>query len=226
MSQTDQYPGCCSPNAVARVGYDVELVADRADHQAVATVIDGVEDERERHFEDLCHLVPVDGQLSEFLDPADERIDPETGDGGVRRQATQEFHPFRRKADLLEGLAQSGFRRARVTCLYPASGKADLSRVVAQMLGPPGKDDGRSLPARDQPHQDRRRHPQVRRRPFLLNHTASALKPEPQPMSIYLSTVQHTRSTSRRLTARAPSALKDTRTGPEPAPLAPSCPRR
>jgi hypothetical protein len=64
-----------------RVGKHVEAVALAPIDNASPMMIDGVENEAERHLKDFRHLAPVGREIHRRFDPAYDGIDPKTRDG-------------------------------------------------------------------------------------------------------------------------------------------------
>ena len=120
----------------------------------MAPVIGRVHQERQRHFEDRRDLERIDAQRDVGLHQPDDRRDDEAGAGRVGRHRPEDFDLRGFEADLLVGLAQRGRGGVGVARFDAAAGKADLARVIGQVIGAL-RQQHRQLVAQHQRHEDR-----------------------------------------------------------------------
>jgi hypothetical protein len=100
-----------------------------------------VEQEGERHFEDVVHLVRIGMVFERRLGPAHDRRHLVSGRGAVVGKPAQHLHARRIEADLLVRFAQRGFFRRAILGIAAPAGKADLPGVIGKVRGALREDD-------------------------------------------------------------------------------------
>src|SRR3990170_599566 len=99
-----------------------------------ALMILRIEEKRERHFEGFRNLERIELELERRLDPAHDRRNPEPRWNFVIGKTADELDAAARQTDFLFRFAQCGCGAIAVGGLDAAAGKADLARMVVQML--------------------------------------------------------------------------------------------
>ena len=125
---------------------------------AVKLMVGRIEKMREWHLEGLGDFERIQRELERRSDNAHQRRDAKTRTRQIVRQSTEKLDMSAIKADLFLGFAQRSVDRRAIHLFQSASGKADLSGVMAQVIGAPGKQNGLRGAVIDQRHQHRRRH--------------------------------------------------------------------
>ena len=92
------------------------------------------------------------------MDDPHQGCDAKTRAGEIVGQGSEELDMPSIETDFFLGLAQGGVNRRAVHCLQSATGKADLARMVVQVVRPPGKQNGLRRTMIDQGHKHCRGH--------------------------------------------------------------------
>jgi hypothetical protein len=108
----------------------------------MALVIRRIEQERQRHLEDVLHLALVQLQLERRRHQADHGRDAKARARVVIRECAQHLHRGGRKADFLVRLTQRSCLRRRVERFRSAAGKAHLSGVRLEVGSPQREEHG------------------------------------------------------------------------------------
>ena len=133
--EVHQHPGRRAPDVVVSIGNGVVAPEPALVSDAVAQVILGVQQEIERHLEDLGDLERIRTQVQRRGDEADHRSDPVPGDGDVLVQPSEQLDPVGGEPDFLLGFAQRRRFERGVLRLGASAGKAYLSGMIVKMRG-------------------------------------------------------------------------------------------
>jgi hypothetical protein len=99
--EDQQHRGRRAPDVAFAIGNRPEVAARRAQHAEVPLLVRGIEDERERHFEDVGDFDGIRRELERRLDPADDRRHAKARHRLVLREMTQHGDVGRGQTDFL-----------------------------------------------------------------------------------------------------------------------------
>ena len=117
-------------------GQDVKTALHAAHRQLVAPVVGGLQDERQRHFEDLGDLAAIRLEGRRRRDEADDWGNPIAGSDQIIVQAADDLDVGSGQPDFLFGFSERRLLRGPVAWVGAAAGKADLPGVARKPLGP------------------------------------------------------------------------------------------
>src|SRR5258706_13294792 len=100
FGQVHQHPGGRAPDVVVAPGEHVEGARSAGEDPAVALMVGGVDDEGERHLEDLGDLEGVGGEGVGRVDEGDHWRHLEAGAGDVEIELPDRLDPLARQPDL------------------------------------------------------------------------------------------------------------------------------
>ena len=168
-----------------------------AQHPEMPLLVGRIEQERQRHFEDVGDFDRVRDERKRRLDPADDRRDAIAGHRLVVGEAAEQRHAVARQADFLLGFAQRRGLDIGVVGFDAAAGKADLAGVVGQVGAALRQQDRQPVGAIDQRHEHggriaarlRGRAAGIRRRDEVHSSGRGTRQPVDKPLALSVSEV-------------------------------------